>query len=73
MNPTADPRVRAAFVMAPFAVAFAPDAFRGVTAPCPPAFAQELATICKDPPGVDRAAVHRELASDAIAFFDASL
>ncbi|HEX7701272.1 MAG TPA: hypothetical protein VF403_11130 [Kofleriaceae bacterium] len=118
VKPTADHRVRAAFVMAPFAVAFAPDAFRDVTAPvflawgaadqvllpdenarairprlatlrgtreipaaghyvflapCPPAFANELVAICKDPPGVDRAAVHRELAGDAIAFFDASL
>src|SRR5664279_185270 len=33
VSPTVDPRVRAAFVMAPFAVAFAPDAFREVTAP----------------------------------------
>jgi len=31
--PTKDPRVTAAFVMAPFAVAFGPDAFRAVTAP----------------------------------------
>jgi predicted dienelactone hydrolase len=31
--PTKDPRVTAAFVMAPFAVVFGPDAFRAVTAP----------------------------------------
>jgi predicted dienelactone hydrolase len=32
-RPTADPRVRAAFVMAPFALVFGPDAFTAVTAP----------------------------------------
>jgi predicted dienelactone hydrolase len=31
--PTKDPRVSAAFVMAPFAVVFGPDAFRAVTSP----------------------------------------
>jgi predicted dienelactone hydrolase len=117
-RPTADPRVRGAFVMAPFALVFGPDAFGDVTAPvfltyatedrvlapaenalaiapaiatrtatraiegaghyvflapCRPALVQEIPMLCADPPGIDRAAVHRELAADAAGFFDAAL
>ena len=42
-------------------------------APCPAALAQDAPQICTDPPGVDRAAVHRRIADDAAAFFDRTL
>lgn len=117
-RPTADPRVRAAFVMAPMGVFFGPDAFDGVKAPvflywatadkvllpdenaqpiehglrtlvaskpvkdaghfvflspCPPDLAAGSPDLCRDPPGVDRAALHEQLTQDAQAFFDAKL
>ena len=113
-----DPRVRAAFVMAPFALPFGRDglaearvpvflayaaadellvpadnaeaiapllpALRGVRkldgaghyvflAPCGPKLAAIIPPLCQDPPGIDRAEVHRRLAADALAFFDAEL
>ena len=42
-------------------------------APCPPALAAELPYICKDAPGFDRAAFHRQFNADALAFFQAQL
>ncbi|WP_242112524.1 alpha/beta hydrolase family protein [Luteimonas aquatica] len=41
--------------------------------PCPQALAEAVPQICTDPPGVDRAAVHRQVNADAVAFFDAVL
>lgn len=38
-------------------------------APCPPELAEDLPAICTDPPGIDRAAVHRRILDDAIEFF----
>lgn len=117
-RPLHDPRVSAAFVMAPFAVPFGPASFRAVRAPiflawsdrdaqllpaenalairpalttlagqrelrgaghfvflapCTPALAARIADLCRDAPGIDRAAIHAQLAADAIAFFAASL
>jgi predicted dienelactone hydrolase len=114
----ADPRVRAAFAIAPLAVYFGPHAFDAVTAkvflawatddrvlmpeenaesvrtelhtlagtrvvrgaghyvflpPCSAALAAAAPRLCVDAPGIDRSAVHAALASDAAAFFDASL
>lgn len=42
-------------------------------APCGPALAKQLPMLCVDAPGIDRAAIHRTLAADAIRFFDAQL
>lgn len=117
-RPMRDPRIRAAFVMAPFALAFGPESFRAVRVPiflawgsrdevllpdenaraiapalptlvgtrevpgarhytflppCEPALAQRIPTLCSDPPGIDRAAIHAQLAADAIRFFAAAL
>jgi predicted dienelactone hydrolase len=117
-GPTADPRVKAAFVMAPQSIvfdsaglshidrpvflyyaehdqvlipsanalrikAFIPtlNAIRGIPnadhwvflSPCTPSQAKVLGFICHDPPGVDRAAVHRRIAADALAFFRRTL
>jgi len=117
-RPTADARVRAAFVMAPLAVFFSPETlnqvehpvyvhaaladrtllpdwnalavrdgvarlsgWRGIEgadhyvylAPCPPAMAQVASAICTDPPGIDRAAIQAQAATDAIAFFGDTL
>lgn len=117
-RPTADPRVRAAFVMAPLGVFFGPDAFDAVKAPvflywatadevlppaenaqtvehglrtlvesrpvkgaghfvflppCNPELVSSFPDLCRDPPGVDRAALHAKLAEDAKAFFDSKL
>jgi predicted dienelactone hydrolase len=47
-RPTRDPRVTAAFAMAPFAVVFGPDAFRGVTAPVFLAWASEDKQLLPD-------------------------
>jgi predicted dienelactone hydrolase len=107
-----DPRVTAAFAMAPLGLFFGPGAFDDVTAPiflawatadrvllpaenaelvkraptlqgtrvvegaghyvflAPCSFTEEL---CSDPAGVDRAAVHAQLARDAAAFFSRGL
>lgn len=112
---TADPRVRAAFAMAPlslildkpglqdvkrpvFLYAAAQDrvllpdenarrirpllanldGYREIenaghyvfVAPCSTELDREVPAICRDPDGVDRIAVHRRIAEDAIAFFD---
>jgi predicted dienelactone hydrolase len=109
-----DPRVKAAFVMAPFGLVFdkaglahidrpvflyygqadqvllpkynvlhiAPliRTLAGVRAipkaghfvfvsPCSPALTKRLPDICKDAPGVDRVAVHRQIDADALMFF----
>lgn len=37
--------------------------------PCSPQLTKEAPDICIDPPGVDRAAVHRQIEVDALAFF----
>lgn len=116
--PTADPRVRAAFSMAPLSLVFDKaglkdvrtpvflyaasqdrvllpdenarrikpllpnlDAYREIEgaghyvflAPCSAALAKDAPQICADPPGVDRAAVHRRIGEDAVAFFDRTL
>lgn len=42
-------------------------------APCPAAMAEETPAICKDPPGIDRAALHRQIDDDAVEFFDKTL
>jgi predicted dienelactone hydrolase len=113
-----DPRVKAAFVMAPFSSVFdaaglahinrpvflyygqddrvllprynvlhiAPlirtlDGIRMIPkaghyiflSPCSQALARGYPDICKDPPGVDRAAVHRQINSDALVFFRKTL
>lgn len=41
--------------------------------PCSPQLAREAPDICIDPPGVDRAAVHRQIDADALAFFRKTL
>ena len=115
---TADPRVKAAFVMAPLSLVFdkagagaidrpvelwygqhdhvllpsenalhikplvptlarvneVPKADHWVfLAPCSTALAKDAGAICKDPPGVDRAKVHRRINADAVAFFRKTL
>ena len=109
---TKDPRVTAAFAMAPLGLFFGPGAFDDVSAPiflawatadrvllpaenaelvkraptlqgtrvvdgaghyvflAPCAFTPEL---CSDPAGIDRAAVHAQLARDAVSFFSRGL
>ncbi len=42
-------------------------------APCPTLFALRLPSICKDPPGVDRAAIHVRLNAEMIEFFRRAL
>lgn len=42
-------------------------------APCSDALARDAPAICTDPPGVDREALHRQIAADAAAFFDKTL
>jgi predicted dienelactone hydrolase len=42
-------------------------------APCSPQLAALAAPICKDPPGVDRAALHRRLNDEMIGFFRRTL
>lgn len=41
--------------------------------PCSPQLTKEAPDICIDPPGVDRAAVHRKIDADALAFFRKAL
>ena len=41
--------------------------------PCSPQLTKEAPGICIDPPGVDRAAVHREIDADALTFFRKTL
>ena len=42
-------------------------------APCSEALKAAAASICVDPPGVDRAAVHATLNAEIVAFFDRTL
>jgi predicted dienelactone hydrolase len=42
-------------------------------APCSPALAQGVPEICRDPPGVDRAAIHRRLNVEIAKFFARTL
>jgi predicted dienelactone hydrolase len=42
-------------------------------APCSPELAHDAPGICKDPPGVDRADVHRRINARALAFFRETL
>lgn len=42
-------------------------------APCPAALAKDAPAICTDPPGIDRAAIHKRINEDAVAFFDRTL
>lgn len=41
--------------------------------PCPPAVAEAAALLCKDAPGVDRAAVHRRIESEVASFLRQNL
>jgi len=41
--------------------------------PCPEKIAAEAAMICRDEPGIDRAAIHRTLESEIAAFLTAHL
>ncbi len=115
---TADPRVKAAFSMAPTGLVFGPHSFDDVQAPvflswgtkdevllpeenaevvrkhlrtvkgtlpiegaghyvflppCTPGLEADVPEICKDPPGVDRAAAHEQMNRAAVAFFDSAL
>ena len=38
-------------------------------APCGPAMAENVPVLCKDPPGIDREALHRQINADAVQFF----
>lgn len=38
-------------------------------APCSPAMAESAPTLCKDPPDIDRVALHQKINADAVAFF----
>lgn len=114
MGDTADPRVRAAFAMAPQAIPFDAETLAAIDrpvflyygerdgvlrpdenarriapliptlkrsvvvpgadhwvfiAPCSAELAREVGRICRDPEGVDRAAVHAQINADALAFF----
>ncbi len=42
-------------------------------APCPAVLATRVPAICRDPPGVDRAAVHARLNTEMIEFFRRTL
>lgn len=42
-------------------------------APCSDELARDAPAICTDPPGMDREALHRQIAADAVAFFDKTL
>jgi predicted dienelactone hydrolase len=42
-------------------------------APCPWTMAWRIPEICKDPPGIDRAAIHERLNAEMIDFFRATL
>ena len=42
-------------------------------APCGPAFAERVPAICRDAPGFDRAAFHRQFNAAVVAFFKAKL
>ena len=42
-------------------------------APCPASLAASVPEICRDPPGIDRAAIHRELNAEMVAFFRGTL
>jgi predicted dienelactone hydrolase len=41
--------------------------------PCPPEVESEAPAVCKDAPGIDRAAFHRRLEAEVAAFFDQTL
>jgi predicted dienelactone hydrolase len=115
---TAEPRIRAAFLMAPTSVMFDRDGVEGIEAPvflyygtddrrllpsehvlhlapllrsppetravadadhwvflapCTAELAEAAPTICTDPPGVDRIAVHSRINADAVKFFRRAL
>jgi predicted dienelactone hydrolase len=42
-------------------------------APCPPVLAARLGEYCKDPPGINRAALHARINADMVDFFRRSL
>ncbi|HET7676014.1 MAG TPA: hypothetical protein VFL54_10870 [Gammaproteobacteria bacterium] len=42
-------------------------------APCSPQLTKEAPSICKDPPGVDRTKLHKQIDADALAFFNKTL
>lgn len=115
---TADPRVKAAFVMAPQAIPFGEEELAAIDrpvflyhgehdrvlrpsenaqriapliatlersvvvpkadhwvflAPCSAELARAIGELCRDPEGVDRAAVHAQVNADALAFFRRAL
>ncbi|MGH8125829.1 MAG: alpha/beta hydrolase family protein [Bryobacteraceae bacterium] len=41
--------------------------------PCSPELTKDAPILCKDPPGVDRVVVHRQINADALAFFRKTL
>jgi predicted dienelactone hydrolase len=41
--------------------------------PCSAALKKDMQTICSDPPGIDRIAVHQQINADALAFFRKTL
>jgi predicted dienelactone hydrolase len=41
--------------------------------PCPAAIEREVPAVCKDPPGVDRAAFHKRLEAEVAAFLEQTL
>ena len=41
--------------------------------PCSPQLTRDAPDICIDPPGVDRVAAHRQIDTDALAFFRKTL
>jgi len=42
-------------------------------APCPRRMAARFPAACQDPPGVDRAAIHAQIAAELVAFFRRTL
>lgn len=59
---------------APHEYQFVPNAGHFVfLAPCPAELAQRRPNLCVDPPGVDRAAFHRQFNAEVVAFFRANL
>lgn len=41
--------------------------------PCSPELAKDIGPLCKDPAGVDRAKIHKQIDADALAFFRKTL
>ncbi len=63
----------AASLPKPVAVNFVPGGHYVFLAPCTPELLAEAPHLCVDAPGVDRPAIHRRIADELVAFFDATL